>query len=444
MYRDWRGPELNEVVQESDGSFVVLGHSAVGQAAKDTALSASVIKPSGKEDALAPLWQLFRNVMLFAESGRRHQQMRYGGETRSLQGSFDPKAVKCYAPLIVEVTNDVLKPYVSSSHRQQSVDLMDVIAPIPIRVIMRLLDIPQRDEDKIREWSATIARAVTDPASVLEIGKLASQHIREIRSYFAEHLRKQEKMPVGERTPVINRFLHARDAGYLSARDSGDPHDVGVLDNMTLVLIAGHETTSKLLGNAFLSLALDPEAAKLCRAAGTENAPGILPDSQLEEILRHSGPVEFALRVATDNTFVGNTQIPKGSKVWIGYGASNRDPLVYGENADQLDLNRFNARGKSRPPRSHVYGTGPHVCLGSNLANLEIRLVLPRLLQVFANPTVGLVNCGSRSSGYTESTGVALRGPDSLVISAYGPSLTPAPGYEQAPVIARELGRQAG
>ena len=166
-----------------------------------------------------------------------------------------------------------------------------------------------------------------------------------------------------------------------------------------LLLIAGNETTTNLLGGMFDTLARNPEQYDLIRAN-----PDLIPMA-VEEQLRITTPIQNLYRYTRADYRVGDVTIPNGSRVLLSFGAANRDPLAF-DNPDEYRADRN--------PRAHVgFGYGAHMCLGGPLARMEAQAVLRELVRQVARI--------SAVSETTWSTHSSLRGPTRLPIR-----LTPA------------------
>jgi cytochrome P450 len=179
-------------------------------------------------------------------------------------------------------------------------------------------------------------------------------------------------------------------SGLIAAHERDDAlSETELIATAVLLLGAGHETTTNLIGNGLLALLRHPaERARLRREPG-------LAKSAVEELLRYESPVQLTSRIPKREVKLGGRVIPAGIEVNLVLGAANRDPLQFPD-ADRLDL--------GRPDNRHVaFGHGPHFCLGAPLARLEAQVAFSRLVERF--PSL-------RAAGEPEAwrPGLVLRG----------------------------------
>ncbi|GAA3676156.1 hypothetical protein GCM10022267_73770 [Lentzea roselyniae] len=236
------------------------------------------------------------------------------------------------------------------------VDLLEAFAfPLPITVICELLGIPIDNRDEFREWSNTLLSFGTQEQIAEASGKMAQ--------FLIAHVDR-----VANEKPDDTFF-----SALVHADESGDRLNHAELVSMAfLLLVAGHETTVNLIGNAVLALLHNPDQLQILK-----DRPELIPASA-EEFLRLEGPVNIAtFRYTTEPVELGGVTIPADEFVMVSLIAANRDPEKY-ENPDRLDVTR-NAGG-------HVaFGHGIHFCLGAPLARLEFDVALTHLLARFPN-----------------------------------------------------------
>lgn len=262
--------------------------------------------------------------------------------------------------------------------------------PLPMTVIAHMLGVPDGDIDDFRRWSESAVRIMEISPTVRGIAEAAKAlgSVLALRRYFlAEFASGTLK---GSDT-VFGRLLDHNTEGDLS--------DQELFFIAILLLIAGNETTTNLLGGMFDTLARDPHTYDLIRSN-----PDLIP-SAVEEHLRFTSPIQNTFRYTRGNYRVGEVTIPRGSRVLLSFGAANRDPLAFPE-PDEYRVDRH--------PRTHVgFGYGAHLCIGAPLARLEAQAVLRELVE--------RVSRISADGETIWSENISLRGPTRLPIR-----LTPA------------------
>jgi cytochrome P450 len=153
----------------------------------------------------------------------------------------------------------------------------------------------------------------------------------------------------------------------LASNDGGDMRDDELFWLSLMLLVAGNETTTNLIGSLLYALARDRRAYERLRAEPALIAPAV------EEALRWGSPIQGMFRTVVEDYAVGEATIPAGARVLLLFGAANRDPREF-EDPDRFALDR-------RPGEHLAFGTGIHFCLGAQLARLEARVVLEELVE---------------------------------------------------------------
>jgi cytochrome P450 len=266
--------------------------------------------------------------------------------------AFTARRIELMRPRVEEIAAELI----AKLNDGDEVDLLEALAfPLPITVICELLGIPIDNRDEFREWSNTLLSFGTQEQIAEASGKMAQ--------FLIAHVDR-----VANEEPDDTFF-----SALVHADESGDRLNHAELVSMAfLLLVAGHETTVNLIGNAVLALLHNPDQLQILK-----DRPELIPAST-EEFLRLEGPVNIAtFRYTTEPVELGGVTIPADEFVMVSLIAANRDPEKY-ENPDQLDVTR-NAGG-------HVaFGHGIHFCLGAPLARLEFDVALTHLLARFPN-----------------------------------------------------------
>jgi cytochrome P450 len=238
---------------------------------------------------------------------------------------------------------------------------MDIIAdlayPLPTAVIAALLGVPENDRDQFKRWSNDLATTFdTDPARPQRT-VAAYDGVLALLDYMAELVSRRRQEPHDDLTQAL---IAASDTeGGLSAE--------AVVANTALLLFAGHETTTNLIGNGMHALLHHPDQLQRLLAD-----PELIA-SAVEELLRFDSPVQGTGRQAKEDLDIGGRRIGAGQMLLLYIGAANRDPAQF-DDPDRLDL----ARAENR----HLtFSYGPHFCLGAALARLEGQIAVGTLLR---------------------------------------------------------------
>ena len=265
-----------------------------------------------------------------------------------------------------------------------AVDVMAGFAErLPVYVIGELLGIPTERRNELKRLSDVVARFV-DPFDDFDPGEM-DEAIEQLRSMFDSLATARLAEPGDDLTTAL----------VSAGRDAQGPDRNEVISMLILLLIAGHETTSGLIGNSLVALARNPYARRqlLQRPDLTGNA--------VEELLRYDSPVQATDRTATRSFTVGGKAVAAGDPLLLLLGAANRDPRRF-DGADELRLDRADVRPIS-------FGHGIHHCVGAALARLEATIAIPAF--VCAHPRYRLDENRLR---WKRST--TLRGPSILPV----------------------------
>lgn len=225
----------------------------------------------------------------------------------------------------------------------------DLATPFPTQVFLTLFGLPLTDRDRLVRWKDAILE-FTDPGSVEPTPEVLT-HAAELFAYLTEHINKRRSDTSG--SDMLTALMTDTDAGAMT--------DIELLGLCFMFVLAGLDTVTSAVGFALAKLATDTQLQTRVR-----DDFSLIP-AFIEDLLRVDGPVPFAPRVTTRDVVVANYLIPKDTTVMMSYGSADRDPRRF-HNPDDIDLDSRNVH--------FAFGRGPHRCLGSHLARLELRIIL--------------------------------------------------------------------
>ena len=277
---------------------------------------------------------------------------------RILLGALNQKAIARMEGDVLRLVDRLLAQMADKG----SVDFIDdFAAQIPIEVIGNLLDIPHTERGPLRGWSVAILSGLEPkltPAT-LEAGNRA---VTEFIAYLKVLIEARRKDPGDYESDVLTRLIQGEQDGERLS-------DKELYHQCIFLLNAGHETTTNLLGNGMWLLLQNPgELARL------RVDPSLVP-SAIEEMLRYDGPIQLNNRRLTAPLTLSGKALPADTLITIGIGAANHDPAQFAD-SERFDVGR-------KPNRHVAFGQGDHVCVGMNVARMEGRIALGRLLARF-------------------------------------------------------------
>jgi len=277
---------------------------------------------------------------------------------RIIMGAVNQRAIARMEADVARLVDALLEDMAA----QGEVDFIgDFAAQIPIEVIGNLLDIPRPERSPLRAWSVAILSGL-EPKLTPQMLEAGNRAVTEFIAYLKDLVAARRRKPGDYDSDVLTRLIQGE-------KDGEKLTDTELYHQCIFLLNAGHETTTNLIGNGLWALLHNPgELAKL-RAD-----PALVP-SAVEEMLRYDGPIQLNNRRLLAPLALGGTTLPAGTPITIGIGAANRDPAQFS------DPERFDA---ARKPNRHIaFGQGDHVCVGMNVARMEGRIALGRLLARF-------------------------------------------------------------
>ena len=348
---------------EGRQGWLLTRYADVLEALRDRRLSADRISayanriPEPMKETMAPIFRIFSNMMLLSDPPN-HTRLR------SL-------ANKAFTPRVGEAIRSQIQAIVDQSLDRVAVEgRMDVISdlayPLPVTVVCGMLGVARQDQDQFKGWADDLAAFLGGLRNLAEIIGPAQRSALEMTEYLKGIIRECRQNP---RDDLISALV--------AAEEQGDVFSEEELFSMFIGLqVAGHETTTNLIGNGLLALFQNPEQMQKLK-----NDPSLI-ESAVEEFLRYHSPIQTTSRIAMEDLEIGGKLIAKGQLVFTYLGAANRDPAQFPD-PDRLDVTRQENR--------HVaLGFGPHFCLGAALGRLEgqiaISTVLRRMPQLRVEP----------------------------------------------------------
>lgn len=270
--------------------------------------------------------------------------------------------------------------------------MADFATPLPIAVIADILGVAEEHHNKIKKWSDDSART-SGRLSTDEEWLTMATSMREQGDFFSGELRKRFEQPSDD---LVGMLAKATQEG--PDPETGDEpltFDEAV-EMLILLLVAGNETTTQLIGQVMLELATRPGLINQIREDDQ------LANNMVEECLRLATPVATMMRFVKEDTKIGGVPIPKGSVVSICFNQANRDSRTF------EDGNSFNP-DRDRVRRHLAFGNGIHNCPGARLARLEARIAVRAAIRHFAN--LALVD---KDSARYDMASLAVRGMTAL------------------------------
>lgn len=314
----------------------------------------------------------FPATTIATSDGATHTELR-----RQSQPAFTKGALRNWQAVVDELAAELVADVVA----HPGSDVVERLAvPMPMLLIAKMLGVPEDRLDDFRAWSTAATAALDVELTPRGIRKLveAGGALAELWTFFVEQFESGE---LRRPDTVLGRILAEQDR---------PPRHIDLFTIVLILLVAGNETTTNLLGGTFDLFARHPEHFEQLRAD-----PSLIP-AAVEELLRYTSPIQLLYRTARVDHRVGRTTIPAGARVALSFAAANRDPAVYAD-PDTFRLDRPD-------PAPHLaFGNGVHMCLGAALTRLEAIAVL--------NELVATVQRIEPAGDVVWSTNSSLRGP---------------------------------
>jgi cytochrome P450 len=325
-----------------------------------------------------PFWEMFQRWTLTLEPPQHTRQRGL------LNQAFTARVVEALRPSINTMVNSLLDEL---AQRPQIDVVADFAFPLTLTVINQLIGIPPADNERIKQWSLTIA-AVLDYKSTWEIMARGNKMTLDFQHYLRKIVAARRGEP---RNDLISRLLRVETAGAPLVEEE-------LIALCVMLLFAGHETTVNLIAAGMYLLLTHPEQLALLH-----QQPQLM-DSALNEVLRLHSPIQATSRTAYADVELGEKVIRRGEAITLLLGSANRDAAVFSD-PEQMDIGR-------RPNRHLAFGRGIHYCLGATLAVAQAGIALSGLISRF--PHLRLV---SETPRWSETFG--FRGLQELAVNLY-------------------------
>ena len=335
------------VYRHPGGFFALARHADVTAALREPGAFSSAVM-GGPRPMVGPTGEVSpTSGSLIAQDPPVHTRQR-----AIVNRAFTPRRIASLEPTVSKLVDELFAGFEGSG----ACELMEALAnPLPVSVIAELLGLPAERRDDFKRWSNSLIVGSTRGVGLDRARQL--EEAREFQRYMTAYVEERRRDPGDD---LVSALIHAEEEDEIL-------EPLQVVSFATLLLAAGSETTTNLIGNATLALLAHPDALACVR-----DDPGRVPDV-IEETLRWDPPIQMTMRAATRDVEVRDVAIPAGYFVMALLASANRDEDAFAS-PDAFDLDRDTA--------GHVaFGFGNHFCLGASLARLEARIALTAILE---------------------------------------------------------------
>jgi cytochrome P450 len=334
------------------GNWLLTRHSDVLAAYRSPYVSSDKQREFGPKFGLGtPLLEHHTTSQVFSDPPL-HTRLR-----RILMGAMNQRAIQRMEAGLHTLVDGLLDDLAD----EPAPDLIEHYAAlIPVEVIGNLLAVPHAERGPLRGWSLAILSAL-EPAPGAEVLARGHAAVTDFLAYLRTLVAERQAHPGDPESDVLTRLLRGDAEGRLSEAE--------LLHNCIFLLNAGHETTTNLIGNGLHALMTHRHAFERLHAE-----PGLI-HTAVEELLRFESPLQLNNRLVTAPIEFSTQVVQAGEFITLGIGAANRDPAEF-QAPEQLDI--------ARKPNGHLaFGQGVHACSGMNVARLEGRIAIQKLVQRF-------------------------------------------------------------
>ena len=351
--------EQGRVSRDVVGVWLLCHHADVSSGLRSSRLSrepwrSPIYRQTRPYLADSTLERTTEQWMLFNDPPK-HTRLR-----RLVNGAFKPPVIAALRQRITAIADELLAALPDPARPGAAFDLMAGFAqPLPVRVICDVLGLPPEDFAQTKLWSDALA-IIVEPVSRREQRAAAGHAAEEMVAYLRGHI--TQRRASARHDDLLALLVAAQDE-----EGGGTLSEDELLGNLILLFIAGHETTTNLIGNGTFTLLQHPQELARLRADPS------LAAGAVDEMLRYEGSVTMVARLTVEPYAVGDTVIPPEQFLFFMLGAANRDPAVF------ADPDRFDITRQHNPHLA--FGAGIHFCLGATLARLEAEIAFNSLLR---------------------------------------------------------------
>ncbi len=336
-----------------DGSLILTNYADVVAMYRNPVASSDKKVEFKPKFGDSPLYEHHTTSMVFSDPPL-HTRLR-----RLVMGAVNQRAIARMEPSVIALVDGLLDEMAAKGE----VDLIeDFAARIPVEVIGNLLAVPHADRGPLRAWSLAILGAL-EPVPAPGLLERGNRSVTDFKAYLQGLVADRRANPLDPEIDVLTRLIQGEADGERLSEEE-------LVQNCIFMLNAGHETTTNLIGNGLELLMRFPEEQRRLR-----EDPSLLA-SAVEEMLRFESPIQLNNRRLLEPSAIGAKTFPAGTLVNIAIGAANRDPAQF-DQPQRFDVGR-------KPNRHVAFGQGDHACVGMNVARMEGRIAIGRLVERFA------------------------------------------------------------
>ncbi len=338
-----------------DDLWVISRHADVFAALRNDEAFSNRMGVSLDASAWSP--DAHRVMSFLALDGAEQSRVR-----KLVSAAFTPRRVRELTPEVQALTERYLDATLAASAEHVEADwIRDLAGKLPMDVISEMMGVPVADRDEVRRLADLVVHREDGLRDVPAAGMEAAV---ELMTYYSDMVTQRRRSATDDLTSAL-----------IAAEVEGEKlHDGEIMAFLFLMVVAGNETTTKLLGNALFHLSAHPDQRAEVLAA--VDAPEKLVVPWIEETLRHDTSSQMLARYVVADTELSGVTIPAGSKALVLLGSANRDERVF------TDPTRYDVhRDPAELAKILSFGTGRHFCLGANLARLEAKVVLSELVR---------------------------------------------------------------